>query len=171
MPSTTVDLRQVDRGLRRMLRAGADMRPVWRQVRGPFRAAQKKHIDAKEDSQGRAWKPLAPSTLRKRLSKGGAAKKFTKNGKRMRKKYQRRMGTILSKRMTSRARIKVAPDFIQLSGSGSSRSWIHQHGGRAGRRGRSRIPKREYIYVDGPTLKLSIRLMRDHVTGAFNGKR
>ena len=89
---------------------------------------------------------LAPSTVARRLSRGGKAKKFTKKGK-LRKGASRRLGRILSKKLITKARVKVTQRSISMFARGKVAHALHG-GSKAGRGRRSRIPAREFIYVD-----------------------
>lgn len=166
------DLRQVDRAFKRMSKASANLSPFWREIRPAFKKSQKAHIDAKKNADGSPWAPLSRATLADRISRGGSSKKFYKNKKRgLKKKFRKRLGKVLSKKFTSRVKTKIKQDFIQLTGSGSKdRSHVHQTGGKVGRRGKSRLPAREYIFVDDAIAKLVVKKLRGYMAEAFDGK-
>lgn len=164
-----VDLGGIDKAIGRAVRAGADLRPVWREFRKPMRKIQGEHITAQKGPDGVAWPGLAASTIKARLYRGGKAKKFTKKG-RLRKGASRRLGKILSKRLPSRSRMKITRRSISLHARGRVRN-IHQSGGLAGRRGRARIPARPYMYVDDKLAKAAFQRVSEHVASAFENKR
>ena len=147
-----------------MERAGIKLRPVWRKVRTPLRKDQREHMKDQEDSKGAKWRPLASSTRDRRLSKGGRAGKFTKRGK-LKKKAQRSLARVLSKKLVSGAKIKVTNRSIAIR---SKVPWagIHQEGGRAGRG--SMIPARQFMYISDRLATETATAIAKHIAKAFN---
>ena len=163
-PMIKADLRSIKKAMRKMERAGADPRKVWRVLRKPLRKDQKEHMRAGEDSKGSKWKPLAASTIQGRLSKGGRAGKFTKRGK-MKKKTSRGLSRVLSKKLVTGAKVKITRGSIKIT---SIVPWagVHQKGGRAGRG--SRIPAREFFYVGDGLIRQTSRALAKHISEAYN---
>lgn len=159
-----VDLRGLTKALSRVQRAGLDLRPAWKQLRGPLRRDQAQHIRDQRDEQDRPWTPLAASTVAKRrkalLSN---PKAFTKKG-RVRKPIQRRLDRVLSGRLTSGARVKMVPQHIAIT---SRVPWagIHQVGGRAGRN--SIIPARTFMYIGSDLAATAGHVITQHLIAAF----
>jgi len=151
------------------MKAGEDLRPVWRKLRAPLKKAQRDHIAEMKDQRGRKFQNLAPSTVERRLSRGGKAKKFTKKGK-LRKTAQRRLGRILSKKLISRARVKITRRSISLYARGAMAHALHG-GGKAGKRRRSKLPSRRYIYVDDPLARAAFDKVAAHVASSFEKGR
>jgi phage gpG-like protein len=158
-----VDLSKVDRAIKRMLAAGRNLRPVWREIRTPFRKAQAEHIRAQRGPDSE-WPALAQSTKAARLGRGGRAGKFTKRGK-LRKPVQRKLGRALSARMVSGAKMKLDARAIMIR---SAVPWagIHQHGGIAGRG--ARIPARPFMYVDDKTIRLTVSRILAHLESSWH---
>ncbi len=160
-----VDLRDLDRAFRRMRRAGVDVRPAWRKLRPQLRADQRRHMSAMEGPSG-AWRPLARSTVEKRMRVGGRSGKFTKKG-RLRKPAQRRLARILSKRLLVKAKVVVTQDNMTIT---AQPKWagIHQSGGIAGKN--SRIPARVFMWVSRELQARAVRELELHLTDAFDGR-
>ena len=162
-----LDLTQFDKATRRMIKAGADMRPAFRKARPSFRKDQREHMKAQESSSGGAWPKLAASTKEKRISKGGRAGKFTKRGK-LRKPARRKLNRILSGRLNVGAKVAVKQREMTFT---SRAKWagIHQEGGVAGKG--SRIPKREFLWVSDPFLRKFVATAGEHLRAAWEKKR
>lgn len=158
------DLRSIKKAMRTMERAGENPKKVWRVLRKPLRKDQKEHMRAAEDSKGGKWKPLASSTIERRLSKGGRAGKFTKRGK-LKKKAQRGLSKLLSQKLVSGAKVKITRSAIVIT---SKVPWagVHQHGGRVGRG--SMLPAREFFYVGDGLIKQTARALAKHIADAYN---
>ena len=158
------DLRSIKKAMRKMERAGQDPKKVWRVLRKPLRKDQKEHMRAGEDSKGSKWKPLASSTIERRLSKGGRAGKFTKRGK-LRKKAARGLSKLLSQRLVSGAKVKITRRAIAIT-SKVRWSGVHQEGGRVGRG--SLIPAREFFYIGDGLIRQTADALAKHIADAYN---
>lgn len=165
--ATDVDLRQVDAAIRRMARAGEDMRPVFRKTRGDFRKDQRDHMKRQKSSGGAKWAGLAPSTREKRLSTGGRAGKFTKRGV-MRRGVSRRLNRTLSGRLLARAIIKITTSEISFR---SRIPWagVHQKGGRVGKG--ARVPKREFLWVSDRFIGIMRTAVVAHLSKSWETRR
>lgn len=159
------DLRKLEKAVKAAVRAGADLRPVWREFRRPLRKIQGEHIKAQKGPDGEQWAKLRPSTIRARMARGGKAKKFTKRGK-LRKGAKRKLGKILSRKLVSRARMKVTRRSISLYARGGLLPHLHQGGGRVGRR-RVRMWGRPFMYVDSKLARDAFKRVSEHVAEAF----
>ncbi len=156
-----VDLRDLEKSVRAAERAGADLRPVWRSLRTPLKRSQRDHITAQKSLAGGKFPGLAASTVQRRLSRGGKSKKFTKKGK-LRAGIRRRIGRTLSKKLLTRARVKVTPRSISLFARGAVAHALFG-GTRAGKRRRSVIPARQFVYVDDPMARMAFDSVAKHV--------
>lgn len=164
-----VDLSSLDKSLKAALRGGEDLRPVWKKLRTPLKKAQRSHLTSQRTMDGGGFSSLAPSTIARRLSRGGSAKKFTKKGK-LRKSASRRLGRILSKKLVSRARTKMSKRSISYFARGAVAHALHG-GTKAGRRRRSKIPAREYVFVDDKLAKVAFDMVSKRVAESFNKGR
>lgn len=159
-----VDLREVSSAFRNQLRAAKDLRPVWREIRTPFRKAQARHIQEQRGPDG-PWPKLARSTVAKRLKAVQSERKnFTKRGK-LRKPVQRRLNRVLSRRLLNRLKFRARPHQAELEGRYGEVGGIHQLGGRAGRG--ARIPARTYLYPDQRVVAITVSAIERHLVGAF----
>lgn len=161
-----VDLRKIDKAIKRAEKAGVDLRPAFRKLRKPLRKDQGEHMRAMEGPRGK-WQAVSAATREKRMRVGGRAGKFTKKGK-LRKPAQRRLGRILSKRLLTKAKIRVRPTIISIT---SQVKWagIHQKGGRVGRG--ARVPKRPFMWISDELGRRAVGEFREHLAKAFNGKK
>lgn len=136
----TLDLRDIDAGLRKMAKRGIDPKALFKRNRPILRRDQKDHFDELRGSEG-AWPSRAASSLRKVM--GNKKKSRTKKG-RLRKSAQKRLRNQLG-------RLKTFWKFRQSKGelevASGARKWagVHQDGGVAGHG--ARIPKREFVYI------------------------
>ena len=168
-PQVKADLKSLKKAFRAMERAGGNPKKVWRSLRTPLRKDQKDHMRSGEDSDRAKWKPLAASTIAKRLTETGRANKFTKKGKKKKartaRSAKRGLGKLLSTRLVSGARVKVTRSAISIT---SKVPWagVHQKGGRVGRG--SKIPAREFFYIGDPLLKMANKAFALHIAKAFN---
>jgi phage gpG-like protein len=162
---TRSDLRSIKKAFKAMERAGENPKKVWRVVKKPMRDDQKEHMRAAEDSKGAKWKPLASSTVERRLSKGGRAGKHTKRGK-LKKSAAKKLGKLLGNKLVSGSKFKVSRRSIKLTQTKVKWAGIHQHGGRAGRG--NQIPKREFFYISDDLLAKTARHIARHIATAFN---
>jgi len=163
-----VDLRSLDKAIKRAARAGADLRPVWRELRRPLRKDQGAHIKEQKGPQGSSWPGLAASTKTKRLGAlSRAGKAFTKKGA-LRKAAKRKIGRVLSRRLVSGARIRAKPKEIKIT---SIVKWagVHQEGGRVGRG--SQIPARPFMWISDELLAITKREMVKYLSLTWKGKR
>lgn len=136
-----VDLDDVFAGLNEMVKAGRDLRPVFKDARKDLRVDLKAHFDAASGPDG-AWAPRAPSTVARILSTGGHRRNVTRKGK-VKKGAARRLANQLG-RLKSAWRITY--DKGQLVAT-SNVKWagIHQFGGMAAKR--ALIPARPFAWV------------------------
>ncbi len=161
-----VDLRQFDRAVRRMIKGGADVRPALRKVRPAFRKDQREHMKNQESSTGGKWPKLAAATRAKRLKKG-QFQFFTKRGK-LKKSAKRKLDRVLSAKLNAGAKIKIHAREINFR---ARPSWagVHQKGGVVGRG--SRVPKREFLWVSDPFLKVMAQRIAEHLIAAGEKRR
>lgn len=158
MADTELDFRQLDKAFKAMDRAGADLRPVWRELRRPMRAEQSKHFSAQRGPDG-PWAPLAASTRAKRLSAIAPSKRRTKKG-RLRKPVQRRIGRILSRKLIKGARLRVRRRLLMIA---QGKRWAapHQHGATVGHG--ARLPAREYLWIGPQLLRQTVEAAEKHL--------
>jgi len=169
-----IDLRKLDRAIRRATVAGADLRPVWRAMRRALRKDQGEHMKKQQGPKGR-WPGPSAATLNRRLRAGGIGKKFTKRGNRLKKRHSRRLGRVLSRKLLSRARIKLRPTFMRLftvpgkPGRGGRRAkgaGVHQRGGKAGRP-RVTIPQRQFLWISTALTRKVVAAAATHLVEHF----
>lgn len=159
-----VDLREVTGAFRKQLRAAKDLRPVWREIRTPFRRAQAQHIRDQRGPDG-PWPKLARSTVAKRMKAVTSQRKnFTKRG-RMRKPVARRLSRVLTRRLVNRMKFRARPREAELEGRYGVVGGVHQLGGRAGKG--ARIPARTYMYPDARIVRLTVDAINRHMIKAF----
>ena len=162
-----VDLRQVSKALKRMNAAGIDARPAFRKLRPAFRKDQGQHMGAQTGPSGASWAPLAPSTRERRLSKGGRAGKYTKRGK-LKKRAQRKLNRILSKKLLSRAKVRLTRDEMRIT---STAPWagVHQGGGSVGNR--ATVPARPFMWVSDDMQIQAVAVFTEHLHAAWENRR
>ena len=165
-----LDLTQFDKATRRMIKAGANLKPVFQRKRKEFRADQKDHFKQQRASDGSTWPKNSEATREKRLSRGGRAAKFTKKG-RLRKPVARRLNKVLSARLISGTKFKATKREMVLRSLRHALGWatVHQHGGVVGRG--SRLPQREFLWVSDPFLRKFVEAAQLHLRGAWEKKR
>ncbi len=161
-----IDLRKLDKAIKRAEKAGIDLRPAFRKLRTPLRKDQREHMRAQSGPGGK-WPNLAPSTRAKRLKMGGVRGALTKKGK-LRKGAKRKLNFMLSSKLLKGAKIKVRPKSIEIR---SKVKWagIHQEGGRAGRG--AQLPARTFMWISDELGRRAVALFREHLASAFNGKK
>lgn len=161
-----VDLRKLDKAIKRAEKAGFDLRPAFRLLRKPLRKDQKAHMAAQQGPRGK-WQALAAATREKRMRVGGRAGKHTKRGK-LKKSAQRKLNRILSSKLLTGAKIKVRPTAISIRAKGD---WagVHQKGGRVGRG--ARVPARPFMWVSDQLGRAAADAFARHLATAFNGKK
>ena len=159
-----VDLKGYDRGLKRMLRAGANVRPAFAKSRTGLRKDTRDHMKTQTAPKSKKWAPRAPATREKRLQRiGRGTRRRTKKGK-LKKKVQRQLNRVLSRRMimARNTKIKVGRRIIEII---SKVGRAHQLGKTVGRG--SKLPRREFLWFS-PALQAAInaRIGR-HLSDAF----
>ncbi len=160
-----VDLRRdLDPGIQRMIRAGANVKPAFQKSRRGIRTDQREHMKGQEGPRKKAWAPLADSTRRRRLARlGRGTRRYTKKGN-LKKKIRRQLNRVLSKRMISarNSRIRIGRREVTIA-SEVGRS--HQEGLRVGRG--SKLPKRPFLYFS-KELQAAVRLrIARHLRDSF----
>jgi len=162
-PTMDLDLRDIDRATRRMLRRSRDLRRIWNRLKKPFRRDQKRHIVEQRGPDGSKFQGLATSTIQKKLTR----KSYTQKG-RLRKSAQRKLGRILSAKLVSRAKMKASAKELRITAKGEMTA-AHQHGGVVGKG--SRLPARPFMYVDDAMIKRLQSLASKGLAHAFEGKK
>jgi phage gpG-like protein len=161
-----LDLRELGFACDSMARAAKDLRPVWREISPTFRKAQGRHVDEQAGPDGTKWPGLAQSTVERRLRTGGVARNFTRKGA-IRKPVQRKLGKVLSKKLTAALLNERSPSHFALA-SRAPWSFIHQGGGRAGRG--AMIPARPFIYVDNVVINHLKFALYKHLHRAWSAR-
>lgn len=164
MLQANVDLRKLDKAIRRCVRAGADLRPVWRATRSEVRKEQAEHVKRQEGPKGK-WPALSSATLNRRLRAGGINKKFTKRGNRLKKRAARRLGKMLSRKLIVGSKYKIHKLHARMT---SPVPWagVHNKGGQAGRP-RVRIPARQFMWVSRKLQNKVARVAATHLAQHF----
>jgi hypothetical protein len=136
-----VNLDDVFDGLDSMVKAGKDLRPVWKAVRGGLRKDLQGHFASRSGPEG-PWAPPAHSTIERLLSVGGRKKNVTRKGT-LKRRAARRLANQLG-RLKSWWKITFTPGSLTAA-SGADWSDVHNTGGTAGRG--ARIPQRTFAWV------------------------
>ena len=113
----------------------------------------------------RKFAPLAPSTREKRLRTGGRKNKFTKRG-RMKKKAERSLNRVLSRKMITGKNLKIKVTkkaLILMAKQGAA----HLTGARVGKG--SKLPKREWLYFSLPLQEKIAKRIAEHLKANFKG--
>ncbi len=161
-----IDLRALDKAMKRAEKAGVDLRPVFAKLRTPLRKDQKDHMRTQSGPSGK-WPGLSTATREKRLKKGGRRGALTKKGKR-RKSSKRKLNFMLTSKLLKGAKIKVRPNQISIA-SKVPWSGAHQEGGRVGRG--VTLPEREFMWVSDPLFRQAQRKFAKHLASAFEGRK
>jgi len=152
-PMVTLDWRSVDEGLRDIARRGANLRPVFAELKPELQAEIQSHFEAQEGPEG-PWPQRAAST-EARMTKQArmvAKRGSTKRGKLTRRTI-RRVGRIfgqplLGYKFPFQLTFDVERNYLEARNR-VKWSAIHDEGGRAGRGGRSNIPRRQFMWASG----------------------
>lgn len=153
--------REVRDALARLVRQGTDLSPAMRLIAASIEAATQLRFKDGRDPGGAPWKPLAPSTRRVRAmrsrSRGGAAVAAAVSGP-----MQPLLDTgQLRRSITSTYGAKEA-----VVGTNLRYAPIHQFGGQAGRRRRTRIAARPYLGLSVADRDDILDILREHLAGA-----
>lgn len=114
--------------LGKMLKAMGDIQPELEFIGNEIIERAKQSFDEETDPWGKPWKPLAPSTLARRLKTSGGSVRILRD-----------TGMLFASLNT-----KVSAESVKV-GAEMPYAAIHQFGGIAGRG--ARIPKRSYLPV------------------------
>ena len=163
-----VKLGGFDRAARRLIRAGANVKPAFQKARRGVRKDQREHMSGQEAPKKKVWAPLAQSTRARRLQRlRRGTRVSTKRGKRgnLKKKVQRQLNRVLSKKMiTARnAKIKIGRSFVRIT---SKVGRAHQEGKRVGHG--SKLPKRPFLYFSEALQAAVKQRIADHLRDAFD---
>ena len=152
-----VELDDVLDGLDAMVRAGRDLRPVWRAAKKDLREDLKQHFADARGPDG-AWAPRAQSSVERILGAGGRRRNVTRKGA-VKKGAARRLKNQLG-RLRTAWRITYSARQIEAT---SSVKWagVHQYGGTAGHG--SSIPARPFAWVSDVLLGKIAISVRDHI--------
>lgn len=116
------------------------------------------------------WQSLAPSTRAGRISKGGRSGKFTKRGL-LKKRVQKTLSRILSRKLITGAKIKVEPEQMSITANGKvnpGMSGAHQEGAIVGRG--SKLPARPFLWVSDSLGESIAAEMEASLIAAFKGR-
>lgn len=152
-----VQLDDVMDGLDKMVRAGKDLRPVWKAVRRGLFDDLHQHFSDRQGPEG-AWAPRAQSSVERLLQPHGGKSRITRKGT-LKRKYARILVNQLG-RLKSWWLIKYDRGSLSAT-SGAKWSGIHQEGGVAGRG--ARIPARPFAWVSGSFLGAVADHVLEHI--------
>ncbi len=161
-----IDLRGLDKAMKRAEKAGVDLRPAFRKLRTPLRKDQKDHMRAQSGPGGR-WPSLSTATREKRLKMGGRRGARTKKGK-LRKSAKRKLNFMLTSKLLKGAKIKARQQEIRIT-SKVPWSGAHQEGARVGRG--ANLPEREFMWISDPLFLQAQRKFAKHLASAFEGRK
>jgi len=129
--------------LHQLALATAHRRPMLEQIGGRLLLSTHERFERQHDPDGKAWKPLALSTLMRRAGRNP----WTKRGG-LRKAALRRISgaqiLIASGRLLQSISTRVTDHTVEV-GSNKAYARIHQLGGEAGRGHKTKIPARPYL--------------------------
>jgi len=166
-PTVTVDLSELDAAIKRAEKAGIDMRPAWRTLRSPFRKDQGAHMKAQQGPRGK-WPGLAAATREKRMKQLTSNRKnFTRKGK-LKKSAKRSVGRVLSRRLLSRAKVKIYRRAMLIRTPGAAAA-VHQTGGPVGRG--QQVPARTFMWVSDEMARKGAAALADHLRAAWHGRK
>lgn len=153
-----VDVRDVVQGMDALVRRGRDLRPVFRELRTPFRADLKNHFGERAGPDG-AWAPYAASTLERfRRGRGNVRRRGARKGQ-VTKRGARRLANQLGRLKSSfifRAGRKDLEAVSRVPWGG-----VHQFGGSAGRG--AQIPSRTFAWVSDTFALAAATQIRDYI--------
>jgi phage gpG-like protein len=159
-----VDIRDVNRGLRKVAEFGGNPRLILLPLRKPLRADQRAHAKAQEGSGGK-WRPRAASTVEAIKGRRRAARRARKAGERTRKS-KRSMSPRILGRLPGAIDVKVEGRAL-VARSKVDWSLAQQDGGRVGRRRRTRIPGREFLWISDRMLDTAADDTADALATSF----
>lgn len=148
MLDARVDIGDVQRGLRGLVRASQDIGPLLQAARKPLRTDQREHQKRRRGPDG-PWPGPAASTLRRRA--------------RARKKRRRR-GRPLG-RLPGVLTVRVLGRDTLVARSRVAWAYVHQEGGRVGRG--ARIPARPFLYFGDEFLDDIDNALREYLARGF----
>lgn len=141
MIETTVDVSGLDTTIRDLVRAGRDLRPIFRAIRPRVRDDLKQHFEQRQGPDG-AWAPRAASSVARIISRGGLIKRGKRKGQ-LKKRTARRLANQLGRLKYAWA-YQVSAD--QLVAVNRVLWAIAQHDGDVVGHG-SRIPARPFAWA------------------------
>lgn len=130
------------------IRASLDLPSMVEEVQGLLLARTLRRFDAEVDPDGKAWKDLAPATVKDKLRKGGGKKKLVKT-KEMRDSIKAIRGGIgtLSTNTGAQGRIGINDPAVV------TRARVHQ-------KGYKKIPARRFLGIGALDIKAVDSLLR-----------
>lgn len=152
----SLDDREVRQGFRQMRRAGADLRPVLRQIRKPLRAELKEHAKSESGPDG-AWPKRAP--LDERRARKRSLKSVTKGRGRKKRTEEVRMHQLLGK-MPGLTTIRQRGQKLRAVNP-IPWSAAHNEGAVVGRG--SVVPQREFVFMSDDFLDLADREITNYL--------
>lgn len=152
-----VELDEVFDGLDAMVRAGKDLRPVFKAAKADLIADLKDHGEHATGPEG-AWPPRSPATVEKILSTGGQRKNLTRKG-RVKRGAAKRLGNVLGI-LPRTWRIRYDRRTLEAI-SPVSWSAVHQEGGRVGKG--AYLPARPFAWVSDALLAKIANRVAEHV--------
>lgn len=157
----TVDLNLggADRLFRNLVRAGGDLRPVFRAIRKDVKQDLQEHFARQQGPNG-SWPARDPDTVARIIGKRGLIQRGKRKGQ-FTKRSQRRVANQLG-------RLKYAwrYDYNRQALTASNLvPWaiVHQEGGAAGR---SKIPARPFAWASPPLVGIFRSAVLRHLHGA-----
>jgi len=158
-----VDLRDVQNGLNRLLRAGGDLRKVFRAVRADMRADQSQHVRDQRGPDG-TWKPLAASTIARRKQRPG--KRGRRRIRPLRARSVKKLGRLpRAYTITIKPRSIAAKSRVPWSGAHQPR------GGTSTRVGHNAsLPARAFLWASTKLLVRVARATVDYMTTVWKSR-
>ncbi|MBZ0253605.1 MAG: phage virion morphogenesis protein [Candidatus Methylomirabilis sp.] len=146
----------LDRAFAGLIRLGADLRPVWSDIGAGLVASARDRFEEGRGPDGRAWTPLAATTigLRKRRIRG----------KKKRAAYTPKP-LLDSGRLRDSVTMRADVDGVEV-GSNLAYARIHQLGGKAGRGRKTAIPARPYLGLSDEDRDMIPEVVMDHLRRA-----
>lgn len=174
------DMREINSAIDRGIKAGRDLRPVFKEIGHELRRDIKQHFERNQGPLGQ-WEQLAASTQEKRVSATGGKSPsgldriyFSKGRKQARKAFTAKgklKGKALKNIHNLLGRLKTAIKFTSTRQYLEARSrvkWssVHEQGGTAGHG--SHIPARPFMYASVEFLANAKERIILHISGALD---
>lgn len=160
--SANFDATEVDHALADLEDRARRLKPAFRELRKPLRGDQRDHARNEQSPEGK-WPARSPITEARRRARNRRVR-LTKALRTIApRKFKLRS---IPKRILGRLPGAITVAIGDLSITAKSRaSWsgVHQFGGQAGRRGRVKIPARQFLWLSDQLLTMATGVLGSYV--------